>query len=78
VIRCRARAILAVLGLLIALNSGCLSLSMLNRETPETKSRIDSLEQRVSALETAIGQRPAQPPTLSSRPSQVQPSAGNR
>ena len=46
-------AILTVLCLLLGFNSGCLSLSMLNREMPETKSRLDSLESRVSALEMA-------------------------
>ncbi len=30
---------------------GCLSLSLFNREIPDTKVRLDSLERRVSALE---------------------------
>jgi hypothetical protein len=49
----RPIAILAMLGLLIGPNSGCLCLSMLNRETPDVKQRLDALDRRVSALEAA-------------------------
>jgi len=57
----RLTAILAMLGLLIGPSGGCLSLSMLNREAPDTKTRLDSLETRVSALEKASGVGPATP-----------------
>ena len=49
------------LGLLVGINGGCLSLSMLNREAPDTKQRLDALEQRVTALENCNGCRCAQP-----------------
>ena len=53
-IRSLYRAFAAVaLGVLVSLSSGCLSLSMLNHEAPDTKERLDSLERRVSALEAA-------------------------
>jgi hypothetical protein len=55
-------------GLLVGINGGCLSLSMLNRDTPDTKQRLDSLEQRVSALENSGGCRCAQPALPTSRP----------
>ena len=50
---CRWAAVLATWCLLIGPNAGCLSLSMLNREAPDTKARLDGLESRVSALEAA-------------------------
>jgi hypothetical protein len=42
---------------LVVASTGCLSLSMLNREAPDTKTRLDSLESRVTALEVATGHR---------------------
>jgi hypothetical protein len=51
--RCRWIAILTMLGLLVGLNGGCLSLSLFNRETPDIKGRLEGLEKRVGALETA-------------------------
>jgi len=47
----RLCALLATSCLLIGLNGGCLSLSMLNREAPNTGQRLDRLEHRVSMLE---------------------------
>ncbi len=47
----RPLAVLATLCLLAGPNAGCLSLSMLNHEAPDTKDRLDALENRVSALE---------------------------
>jgi hypothetical protein len=58
---CRLTAILAMLGLSIGAGGGCLSLSMLNRENADTQKRIDSLEQRVTALEAGAASRPGQP-----------------
>ena len=40
----RPIAILAMLGLLLGPSSGCLCLSMLNRENGDTKQRLDALE----------------------------------
>jgi hypothetical protein len=57
----RLAAILAILSLAIGPGGGCLSLSMLNRENGDTRLRLDSLEQRVSALETG-GVHPAAAP----------------
>jgi len=57
----RLTAILAMLGLLIGPSGGCLSLSMLNREPGDTRQRLDSLEQRVSALEAGGVRHPDQP-----------------
>jgi len=48
-------AMLTTLGLLVGLNGGCLSLSLFNRETPDIKARLESLEKRVSSLEVANG-----------------------
>lgn len=47
----RINSLIACFCLLIGLNCGCLSLSMLNREAPDTKQRLDYLEHRVSTLE---------------------------
>jgi len=47
-----------LMSLLVGLNSGCLNLSLFNREAPDTKARIDSLEHRVSALESNCGRCP--------------------
>jgi hypothetical protein len=55
----RLLAVLAMLCLLAGLNAGCLSLSMLNHEAPDTKDRLDSLENRVSALEAGRAAGPA-------------------
>jgi hypothetical protein len=57
------------LGLMLGLNGGCLSLNMLNREAPDTKQRLASLEQRVSALET----RPIQTAAVPAPPQQIAP-----
>jgi hypothetical protein len=67
----RLTAILALLALLIAPTTGCLSLNMLNRESVETKLRVDSLEQRVQALEATRVSQPA-PPMMSGAPMQSQ------
>jgi hypothetical protein len=61
VITRRPIAILAMLGLLLAPSGGCLSLSMLNRETPDARQRLDSLEHRVTILEAATAERVGQP-----------------
>jgi hypothetical protein len=53
--------VLTALGLVIGLNGGCLSLSMLNREDATTKQRLDALEHRVSALETGSPCRSGEP-----------------
>ena len=42
-----------LMSLLVGLSSGCLNLSLFNRDAPENKARIDSLERRVSALESS-------------------------
>ena len=73
---CRSAAVLATLGLLVGPSAGCLSLSMLNRESADTKTRLDSLESRVAALEGAAGRSPVQtnfvqPPTSSVRAGQA-------
>ena len=59
----RSIGILAAACLMLALNGGCLSLSMLNRENPDTKERLDAVERRVSSLEAANAARQA-PPTV--------------
>jgi hypothetical protein len=56
--RIQAAAILAACLLVMGSSSGCLSLSMLNRESPDTKARLDCLESRVSALEAAGPRHP--------------------
>ena len=58
----RPLAVLAMLCPLLAPSAGCLSLSLFNREVPDTKARLDSLDNRVKALEDAIGSHP--PPTV--------------
>ena len=50
-----------ILGLLISFSGGCLSLSMLNRDAPDAKQRLDMLEHRVSALEAADACHSGQP-----------------
>jgi hypothetical protein len=52
---------LVLVGVVLLSNGGCLSLNMFNRETAETNKRIDSLERRVTALETANAARQIQP-----------------
>jgi hypothetical protein len=64
----RSIAALSLFGLLTASNAGCLSLSMLNRESADTKQRIDSIEQRVSALEAARVSAPSQPAMMPGQP----------
>ncbi len=61
-------AIVIGVGLLLGSNGGCLSLSMLNREAPDTKQRLDVLERRVSALEAANGCRGVPPAIGPSQP----------
>jgi hypothetical protein len=56
----RPTAILAMVGLLLGSGGGCLSLSMLNRENGDTQQRLDTLEKRVSALESGEVYRPTQ------------------
>jgi len=68
----RSIAILAMLGLLIGPSSGCLCLSMLNRENGDTKQRLDSLEHRVSALEAARASMQGQPIIVPGPPMQSQ------
>jgi hypothetical protein len=53
--RGRLTARLAVLAILVGVNGGCLSLSLFNRETPDIKGRLESLEKRVGALEATNG-----------------------
>jgi BMFP domain-containing protein YqiC len=65
--------IFAVLCVVIGLNGGCLSLSMLNRENADTKDRIDALERRVSALEAANASRPIQSDALEHRVPALEP-----
>ncbi len=48
----RSVALLALWSILIGPSVGCLSLSLFNREDAECKKRIDSLESRVSTLES--------------------------
>lgn len=59
--RVRLIAVLALLGLLVGLNAGCLSLSLFNRESADTRSRLEALEHRVSALEMGNAARTGQP-----------------
>ncbi len=59
----RLLATLTTLCLLASLNAGCLSLSLFNHETADTKARLDSLEARVSALEGTHGGVPMAAPT---------------
>ncbi|MCU0959641.1 MAG: hypothetical protein MUF48_06005 [Pirellulaceae bacterium] len=39
----------------IGLNAGCLSLHLFNRESADTRARLEALERRISALEMASG-----------------------
>ena len=48
----RAVTLLALWCLVIGPSVGCLSLSLFNREEADTKTRLSSLEGRVSALES--------------------------
>ncbi|MGA2255784.1 MAG: hypothetical protein ABSG53_14150 [Thermoguttaceae bacterium] len=66
---CRTAAVLATWGLLIGPSAGCLSLSMLNREAPDTKARLDNLDSRVSALEAANSHPPYPPYVVPPPPS---------
>jgi hypothetical protein len=50
-------SILATACLLLGLNGGCLSLSLFNHDGVDTNKRLDSVERRVSALETANAAR---------------------
>ena len=52
-------------------NGGCLSLSLFNREIPETKERLDQLEKRVSALEARGTNLPSEPVYVPTPPPQV-------
>lgn len=40
---------------IIGLNTGCLSLHLFNRESADTRARLEALERRISALEAAGG-----------------------
>jgi len=65
--QCCRIAVLAMFGVL-ASSSGCLSLSMLNRENGDTKQRLDSLEQRVSTLEAGRVAPMGQPMVVPGQP----------
>lgn len=54
-------AVLTGLALVMVLTSGCLELSLFNRESSDTKSRLDALEMRISSLEMANLHRVGEP-----------------
>ena len=54
-------AALATPCLLIALNGGCLSLSLFNKDSSDMKARLDALDARVSALEANNPHGPTPP-----------------
>jgi hypothetical protein len=47
--------VVVALATIIGLNTGCLSLHLFNRESADTRARLEALEQRISALEAAGG-----------------------
>ena len=59
--RSRTALLTILFGLLIAPGSGCLSLSLLNRDNVDTRQRVDALERRVTALEAAGVHQPTPP-----------------
>jgi hypothetical protein len=68
----RSISVLAMFGLSILSNAGCVSLNVPKGESSDTKQRIDSLEQRVSALEAARTSMPSQPVSVPGVPMQSQ------